>query len=106
MMTCGNPYYRKACKDAIGLLQPIIENISAAYHKNHGGREWFYAPENDSDPDYRTTHWSDCLLNSIKHAKEHEPDENSWSPDNLIVPAFDRLLRRGYLNVVALFNGK
>lgn len=106
MMTCGNPYYRKASKDAIELLQPVIENISAAYHKDHGGRDWFYAPENATDPDYRTTHWSDCLLNSIKYAKEHEPDENSWSPDHQIVPAFDRLLRRGYLNVVALFNGK
>lgn len=106
MMNSGNPIHRKVCKDIVEILQPLIKDISAEYHKNHDGREWFYAPANGANPDYRTTHWSDSLLNSIKHAKEQEMDEYTWSPDNAIVPAFDRLLRRGYFNVLYLFNGK
>jgi len=106
MMNSGNPLSRKICKEIMDILQPLIEAISAEYHKNHGGREWFYAPANDTDPAYRTTHWSDSLLNSIKLAKEQEGDEDTWSPDTAIAPAFDRLLRRGYFNVLATFNGK
>lgn len=102
-LTSGNPFSRTACKEIIGDLEPILQGISAAYHNNHAGSEWFYAPENGTDNEYRTTHWSDCLLGCIKHARTHEPSEYEWSPDDRIVPAYDRLLRRGYLNVIALF---
>ncbi|KAK5046483.1 hypothetical protein LTR84_008286 [Exophiala bonariae] len=102
-LTSGNPFSRTGSKETIEELEPILQGISATYHKHHAGIEWFYAPENGANDGYTTTHWSDCLLGAIKHARANEPSEYEWSPDDRIVPAFDRLLRRGYLNVLSLF---
>lgn len=102
-LTSGNPFSRTGSKETIDELEPILQSISATYHKSHAGIEWFYAPENGANDGYTTTHWSDCLLGAIKHARANEPSEYEWSPDDRIVPAYDRLLRRGYLNVLPLF---